>query len=76
MPFVPLRATFMQKLLEPRPAHPEEWAQAFGLIFQHLPKEDRQERVRNALRLMQQGELDPLSQIPIVPTREESAFLQ
>lgn len=49
----------MQKLLEPRPARPAEWAKAFQLIFQYLPNEERQARVQNALRLMRQGELDP-----------------
>jgi ribosomal protein S18 acetylase RimI-like enzyme len=42
-----------------RPARPEEWPQAFRLVFQYTPKEDRQARVRNALRLMRQGELNP-----------------
>ena len=42
-----------------RPARAEEWPQAFRLVFQHTPKEDRQARVRNALRLMRQRELDP-----------------
>lgn len=49
----------MQKLPDPRPARPEEWVQAFQLIFQYLPKEDRQARVQNALRLIRQGELNP-----------------
>jgi mycothiol synthase len=41
-----------------RPARPEEWAQAFRLVFKHVPSPDRQARVRNALRLLRQGELD------------------
>jgi ribosomal protein S18 acetylase RimI-like enzyme len=49
----------MQESLQPRPARPEEWAQAFQRIFQYLPQEDRQTRVDNALRLMRQGELEP-----------------
>jgi mycothiol synthase len=49
----------MDQLSQPRPARPEEWARAFQLIFQHVPKEDRQGLVRNALRLLRQGELDP-----------------
>jgi ribosomal protein S18 acetylase RimI-like enzyme len=49
-----------------RPARPEELPQAFRIIFQHVPKEDRQGRVRNALRLMRRGELDPAGVIVIV----------
>jgi mycothiol synthase len=59
----------MQKLQAPRPARPEEWAQAFQLIFQHLPREDRQARVQNALRLMRQGELAPAGVIVVAGDR-------
>lgn len=48
----------MQKLPQPRPARPEEWIQAFRLIFQHVPNDDRPGRIRNALRLLRQGKLD------------------
>jgi len=56
----------MQKPLQSRPARPEEWSRALQLIFQHVPKEDRQTRINNALRLMRQGELDPAGVI-VVP---------
>jgi mycothiol synthase len=60
----------MEKLLEPRPARPEEWVQAFQLVFQHLPREDRQARVQNALRLMRRGELAPAGVIVVAGERE------
>jgi mycothiol synthase len=51
-------AARMKEPCQPRPARPEEWARAFELIFQHVPKEARHGLVRNALRLMRQGELN------------------
>jgi mycothiol synthase len=56
----------MQEPSPCRPARPEEWAQAFELIFQHVAKDDRQGRVRNALRLLRQGELNEAGVI-VVP---------
>ena len=55
----------MHEPLQPRPARPEEWARAFQRIFQNLPKEDRQARVENALRLLRQGELEPAGVIVV-----------
>ncbi|HLJ91732.1 MAG TPA: GNAT family N-acetyltransferase [Gemmataceae bacterium] len=57
----------MQKPLESRRARPDEWTQAFQLIFQHLRMEERQARVRNALRLLRQGELDPAG-VTVLPS--------
>jgi ribosomal protein S18 acetylase RimI-like enzyme len=41
------------------PARPDEWTEAFGLVFQHLPPEARDRRVANALPLIHGGQLDP-----------------
>jgi len=41
------------------PAHVDERAEAFRLIFQHLPERERGERVSNALVLVHRRELDP-----------------
>jgi ribosomal protein S18 acetylase RimI-like enzyme len=41
------------------PARTDELAAAFGLAFRHLAAADREARVRNALDLLGQGELDP-----------------
>jgi ribosomal protein S18 acetylase RimI-like enzyme len=43
----------------PRSARTEDLAAAFRLIFQDLPFQDRDNRVANALHLIQRGELDP-----------------
>src|SRR4051794_24810202 len=40
-------------------ARTDELAPALRLLFQHLPADERDLRVNNALRLIQQGELDP-----------------
>ncbi len=45
--------------LTPRSAAIDDWAPAFRLIFQHLGPEERERRCRNALHLLQIGELDP-----------------
>lgn len=42
----------------PESARTEDWADAFRLIFQYLPAEERENRCANALRLLQRGELD------------------
>src|SRR5262245_19530702 len=39
------------------PARPEEWTEAFQLVFQHLSPLERSARVANALRLVHTGEL-------------------
>jgi ribosomal protein S18 acetylase RimI-like enzyme len=41
------------------PARTDELASAFHLIFSYVSQEDRENRVRNALQLVQQRELDP-----------------
>ena len=40
-------------------ARTEELAPSLRMLFQHMPAEERDLRVGNALRLIQQGELDP-----------------
>jgi ribosomal protein S18 acetylase RimI-like enzyme len=40
-------------------ARPDEWEAAFQLVFQDAPEGEQRERVANALRLVQQCELDP-----------------
>lgn len=40
-------------------ARPDERAQAFRLVFKHLPREDRENRTANALELVRAGEVDP-----------------
>jgi ribosomal protein S18 acetylase RimI-like enzyme len=40
------------------PAGPDDLADAFALVFRHLPDEDRRRRVSHALTLVEQGELD------------------
>ncbi len=42
MAFAPDRAGFMRNSLHPRPARRQELPQAFRLIFQHVPPEDRE----------------------------------
>ena len=44
---------------DPEPARPEEWAEAFRLLFRHLADEDRARRVADALALIERGELNP-----------------
>ena len=41
------------------PAQPPQLEDAFRLIFRHLSETEREGRIVNALRLVQQGELDP-----------------
>ncbi len=45
------------RLFAAEPARPGELAPAFRLIFQRLPEEEREGRVRRALALLAQGEL-------------------
>jgi ribosomal protein S18 acetylase RimI-like enzyme len=45
--------------LEVRTAFEAEWPAALALIFQNSQGQDRDLRIRNALRLLKQGELDP-----------------
>jgi mycothiol synthase len=40
-------------------AHPDEWAPAFHLMFQHLEPRERETRVATAVRLLNQRDLDP-----------------
>jgi mycothiol synthase len=49
----------MSQALTIEPARPEDQAEVFQLVFQHLPEEARAGRVANALRLLRGGELDP-----------------
>jgi mycothiol synthase len=42
-----------------RPALPDEWPEALGLLFQHLPPGDRDSRAAEALRLLRGGQFDP-----------------
>jgi ribosomal protein S18 acetylase RimI-like enzyme len=49
----------MSQALTIEPARPEEQADAFHLVFRHLPEEARAGRVANALGLVSSGELDP-----------------
>jgi ribosomal protein S18 acetylase RimI-like enzyme len=46
-------------MLLPEPARTEELAPALRLLFEHLPAEERDKRVRNALLLLHRGELNP-----------------
>jgi mycothiol synthase len=41
------------------PALPSHWDEAFRLIFQHLPEDEREPRIHNALQLVERQELDP-----------------
>jgi ribosomal protein S18 acetylase RimI-like enzyme len=41
------------------PARPDELADAFRLVFQHLATVDQETRLANALRLVRSGELEP-----------------
>jgi ribosomal protein S18 acetylase RimI-like enzyme len=41
------------------PARQEELPLVFRMAFRHLPQEEREARVANALHLLRQGELDP-----------------
>jgi GNAT superfamily N-acetyltransferase len=50
---------FMSYPLEVRTALEVEWPAALALIFQNSQGQDRDLRVRNALRLLELGELDP-----------------
>jgi ribosomal protein S18 acetylase RimI-like enzyme len=45
--------------LQVAPASADELGRAFGLLFHQLPEPYRQERVANALHLVETGELDP-----------------
>src|SRR5438105_1724697 len=66
----------MQNPCEARPACPHEWARAFQLVFQHVPKEERTARVNNALRLLRQGELDPAGVVVVPgPTELQGAMV-
>jgi ribosomal protein S18 acetylase RimI-like enzyme len=49
----------MADFLVPQPASPVEQAEAFGLLFGHYSPADRQQRIANALGLVERGELDP-----------------
>jgi ribosomal protein S18 acetylase RimI-like enzyme len=49
----------MAESLSTGPARPEEREPAFQLIFQHVAAAERAVRVANALRLLDQGELNP-----------------
>jgi ribosomal protein S18 acetylase RimI-like enzyme len=48
----------MQPLSVPQPVRTEELAPAFRLLFRHLPTGDRDNRVLNALRLVESGDID------------------
>src|SRR5208282_6739112 len=48
----------MQNLVTAALAQPDELEAAFQLIFQHVATEEREARVANALRLIEQKELD------------------
>src|SRR6266540_4955784 len=43
----------------PETARPEEWEEAFALLFRHCTPEDRPARVARALKLIEKGELVP-----------------
>jgi ribosomal protein S18 acetylase RimI-like enzyme len=43
----------------PCPARPDEWEEAFALLFQHCPPEERRPRVLRALGLIEKNELSP-----------------
>ena len=49
----------MRASLAVEPARPEELGPAFRLIFQRVAADEREIRVANALRLVQEHELDP-----------------
>jgi ribosomal protein S18 acetylase RimI-like enzyme len=49
----------MDRLPKPEPARPEEWETALRLVFQCSPAAEQEIRVQNAVRLLNQGELDP-----------------
>jgi ribosomal protein S18 acetylase RimI-like enzyme len=44
---------------DPEPARPEEWPDAFRLLFRHIANDERQRRVNNALALLERAELKP-----------------
>jgi GNAT superfamily N-acetyltransferase len=41
------------------PASPSQWGEAFRLIFQHLPEDERETRIHNALQLVEFEQIDP-----------------
>jgi mycothiol synthase len=41
------------------PARPDQMAAVFRLLFYHLPEDDRERRVANALEMLRRKELDP-----------------
>jgi mycothiol synthase len=48
----------MTKALRIETADASTWAGAFALVFQHLPAEERDIRIRNAIRLVENGEMN------------------
>ena len=53
------RALRMASALSPRPAQPEEWSEAFSLLFQHLDPDQQACRSATAFNLLETGELKP-----------------
>ncbi len=49
----------MASALSPRPAQPEEWSEAFSLLFQHLDADQQACRSATAFNLLETGELKP-----------------
>jgi mycothiol synthase len=56
----------------PESARPEEWEEAFSLLFRHCTAEDRPPRVARALKLIEKGEL---ASEAVVVLRGEGALL-
>ena len=49
----------MASALSPRPAQPEEWSEAFSLLFQYLDPDQQACRSATAFNLLETGELKP-----------------